>query len=371
MRRSNRLSSALRSLTLLLITIGVAVALDAQTPRKTSASSARRSVSQATARRPAVKKAKASARPLARTGTAAARNRTPRVAQKPTPRGRTRKRVVRPAAPPLPLLEARTPFGLDGLRADLGTLAATSIRNGSWGMMVTSITHGDTLFSINADVPHVPASTQKVLTSVLALDALGPQYRFRTEVLRSGSFRDGTVDGDLILRGDGDPSLSSRFIGRTADAAMDSLAMRVVRAGVRNVTGRVIGDASAFETRSVPAGWHPRILQDAYAGRVSALTLNENLVWVTVRPTTRGSAAEVVLEPATTAIPLRVSVRTVAGRRDRSSSRAPAPASASAAASASTRARIHIRTSLRIRRHSRPALSSPRCAATASPSAAA
>ena len=315
MRRSNRLSSALRSLTLLLITIGVAVALDAQTPRKTSASSARRSVSQATARRPAVKKAKASARPLARTGTAAARNRTPRVAQKPTPRGRTRKRVVRPAAPPLPLLEARTPFGLDGLRADLGTLAATSIRNGSWGMMVTSITHGDTLFSINADVPHVPASTQKVLTSVLALDALGPQYRFRTEVLRSGSFRDGTVDGDLILRGDGDPSLSSRFIGRTADAAMDSLAMRVVRAGVRNVTGRVIGDASAFETRSVPAGWHPRILQDAYAGRVSALTLNENLVWVTVRPTTRGSAAEVVLEPATTAIPLRASVRTVAGRR--------------------------------------------------------
>ena len=66
---------------------------------------------------------------------------------------------------------------------------------------------------------------------------------------------------------------------------------------------------------SIPDGWHPRILQDAYAGRVSALTLNENIVWVTIRPTTRGSAAEVVLEPATTAIPLRANVRTVAGRR--------------------------------------------------------
>lgn len=207
------------------------------------------------------------------------------------------------------------PFGLDGLRADLGTLAATSIRSGSWGMMVTSITHGDTLFSINADVPHLPASTQKVLTSVLALDALGAGYRFRTEVLHTGTLRNGRVDGDLVLRGDGDPSLSTRFIGRTPDAAMDSLVMRVVKAGVREVSGRVIGDATAFESRSVPEGWHPRILQDAYAGRVSGLTLNENIVWVTIRPTTRGSAAEVVLEPATAAIPLRANVRTVAGRR--------------------------------------------------------
>ena len=181
-------------------------------------------------------------------------------------------------------------------------------------MMVVSLTHGDTLFSINADVPHQPASTQKVLTSVLALNSLGPNYRYRTEVLYTGSLRDGRLDGDLILRGDGDPSLSSRFIGRTPDAAMDSLVGRLVRAGVRQVSGRVIGDASGFESRSIPEGWHPRILQDSYAGRVSALTLNENLVWVTVRPTTRGSPATVVLEPATTAIPLRASVRTVGGR---------------------------------------------------------
>ncbi len=308
--------SIVRSLILCVIALGVAGALDAQTPRKKSGATSRRTATQATARRTGTaKKAVAATRPLALSGTAAARNRSQRVTQKPRPRGRTRTRVARNAAPALPPLEARTPFGLDGLRADLGTLAATSIRNGSWGMMVTSVTHGDTLFSINADVPHVPASTQKMLTSVLALDALGPQYRFRTEVLHTGTLRDGTIDGDLILRGDGDPSLSSRFIGRTADAAMDSVVMRVVRSGVRTVTGRVIGDASAFETRSVPAGWHPRILQDAYAGRVSALTLNENIVWVTVRPTTRGSAAEVVLEPATTAIPLRASVRTVAGRR--------------------------------------------------------
>ena len=284
-----RCTPAFRTLALFLIALCFAVTTDAQKPRRKS-----------TARRTAA----VSARALPRTGSAAARNRL--TTTKP------RRRAARQSA--LPTLLPGIAFGLDGLRADLGTLAATSIRSGSWGMMVVSLSHGDTLFSINADVPHLPASTQKVLTSALAFDALGPQYRYHTDVLRTGTMKDGVVDGDLILRGDGDPSLSARFIGGKPDAAMDSLAIRVVRAGVRSVTGRVIGDASAFEARSIPAGWHPRILQDAYAGRVSGLSLNENLVWVTVRPTVRGSAAEAVLEPATAAIPLRSTVRTVAGR---------------------------------------------------------
>ena len=280
-------------LAMFLVALGFALGADAQKPPRKKRVT-RRSV-----------KATPS-RVLPRTGSAAARN---HIAAKP------RRRAARPAQPPLPPLVPGMAFGLDGLRADLGTLTGTSIRSGSWGVMVTSLTHGDTLFSINADVPHLPASTQKVLTTVLALDVLGPQYRYHTDVLYTGTMKDGVVAGDLILRGDGDPTLSARFIGGKPDAAMDSLAIRVVRAGVRTVTGRVVGDASAFESRSIPVGWHPRILQDAYAGRVSALSLNENLVWVTIRPTVRGSAAEVVLEPATTAIPVRSTVRTVAGRR--------------------------------------------------------
>ncbi len=246
----------------------------------------------------------ASKKTSARSGRASGRNRITRT--------RPRSRIARPAS--AHALKPGTAFGVDGLRADLGTLAAMSIHSGSWGMMVVSLTHGDTLFSINADVPHLPASTQKVLTSVLALNTLGPQYRYHTDVLRTGTLTNGRLDGDLILRGDGDPSMSSRFIGGKPDAAMDSLAARVVKAGVREVTGRVIGDASAFEARSIPEGWHRRILQDAYAGRVSGLSLNENIVWVTIRPTTKGQSAEVVLEPATTSIPLHSAVRTVAGR---------------------------------------------------------
>lgn len=278
----------------LLIALTISLPLDGQQPRRRKATG-RTTASAARSTRSAVRQ------------TAAARKRPARAMA-------TRRRTAAVARLAPARLEPRTGFGLDALRGDLGSLAGTSIRNGSWGMMVVSLTHGDTLFSINADVPHLPASTQKVLTSVLALNTLGPNFRYRTDVLHTGKLSGGRLDGDLILRGDGDPSMSSRFIGRTPDAAMDSLALRVVQSGVRVVTGRIVGDASAFETRSIPDGWHPRILQDSYAGRVSGLTLNENIVWVRVRPTARGGAAEVVLEPATTAIPLRTTVRTVGGR---------------------------------------------------------
>ena len=287
---TSRLTPALRTLVLFLIALGFATTASAQSkkPRKKTAAHA------------------ASKKTAAHSGSASGRNRNRITRTKP------RSRIARPAS--AHALKPGTAFGLDGLRADLGMLAETSIHSGSWGMMVVSLSHGDTLFSINADVPHLPASTQKVLTSVLALNTLGPQYRYHTDVLRTGTLSNGRLDGDLILRGDGDPSMSSRFIGGKPDAAMDSLAARVLKAGVRDVTGRVIGDATAFEARSIPEGWHKRILQDAYAGRVSGLSLNENIVWVTIRPTAKGNAADVVLEPATTSIPLHSSVRTVAGR---------------------------------------------------------
>jgi serine-type D-Ala-D-Ala carboxypeptidase/endopeptidase (penicillin-binding protein 4) len=326
--RRARLMPALRMLAMLVFLSGFAARIDAQrSPRKGERTAT-------VVRRPAARPAKATATvnraAVARAGSRAASQRaTARTARKASvgkasaasrsarsnAGRRPRRRNAAPPPPPLPPIEARAPFGIDSLRADLGWLAGTSIRSGSWGMLVVSLSEGDTLYALNPDVPHLTASTQKVLTTALALEALGPQYRYHTDILRTGTLREGVIDGDIVLRGDGDPSLSARFFGRAPDAAMDSLALRVVNAGVREITGRVIGDASAFEARSIPAGWHPRILQDSYAGRVSGLSLNENLVWVTIRPTTRGAPADVVLEPASAGIRLNANVRTVRGRR--------------------------------------------------------
>ena len=94
---------------------------------------------------------------------------------------------------------------------------------------------------------------------------------------------------------------------------MNRLADLVASSGISHVTGSVIGDASAFDDQKVPEGWLARYLQASYAARVSALSLNENVVIVAVAPTAAGRPARVVLEPSTSAIPLVANVRTVAG----------------------------------------------------------
>ncbi len=222
------------------------------------------------------------------------------------------RRAKRPAPAPLHWTE---PHGDLALSSDLHAMLTARVRSGEWGVMVVSLTRGDTLFAYNADDALRPASNMKLYTTALALDQFGPDHQFGTDVLREGAIgSDGVLRGDLVLRGGGDPSLSPRFIPGDPGEGMDVLAQLVAGAGVRRVTGNLIADASAFDPQRIPEGWQTRYLQAGYAARVSALSLNENLVWVVVRPGDGKRAADVSLEPATT-IPLRSTVRTVAGSR--------------------------------------------------------
>jgi D-alanyl-D-alanine carboxypeptidase/D-alanyl-D-alanine-endopeptidase (penicillin-binding protein 4) len=182
-------------------------------------------------------------------------------------------------------------------------------RSGAWGVMVVSLTRGDTLFALNPDAMLQPASTLKMYTAAIALERLGPNHTFKTSVVRDGPVRDGVLEGTLYLRGDGDPSLSPRYF--PDERPMDRLARQVVAAGIRRVTGGIVADASAFEDRLIPEGWQSRYLGAAYAARVSALSLNENLVWVVVTPS--AGRAQVALEPASTTVPVVSTVRVVGG----------------------------------------------------------
>lgn len=228
--------------------------------------------------------------------------------RKPAPsRSRRAEQPIAPAA------HYTSPRSAGALARDLGIFLERT-RGGTWGVMVTSLSRGDTLFERNAGGELMPASTMKLLTSALAFDRLGTDYQFSTAVLRDRPVAsDGTLRGDLYLRGDGDPALSGRFLDGGPNAPMQILARQVAAAGIRRVTGDVIGDAAAFDTARVPSGWQRRYLGAAYAARVSALSLNENIVWVAVSPGA-GGRASVALEPATTVIPVVNTARTVGGR---------------------------------------------------------
>ncbi|OYV62780.1 MAG: hypothetical protein B7Z72_14880, partial [Gemmatimonadetes bacterium 21-71-4] len=93
---------------------------------------------------------------------------------------------------------------------------------------------------------------------------------------------------------------------------MDRLAREIAAAGIRHVTGDIVADASAFTDKPIPEGWKRRYLSAAYAAPVSALSLNENVVWVAVTPGTR--RADVGLEPASTVFTVNNQVTMRPGR---------------------------------------------------------
>ncbi|WP_327065274.1 D-alanyl-D-alanine carboxypeptidase/D-alanyl-D-alanine endopeptidase [Kitasatospora sp. NBC_01302] len=161
------------------------------------------------------------------------------------------------AAPASPAPLAAT--ALDRLLADRRlTGAAVSA-------LVTDATTGEVLYQHSPDAQLLPASTLKTVTAAAALDLLGPDHRFTTTVLAAGR-RTGTVlTGDLVLRGGGDPSL--------LPADLDALAARVAAAGIGEVSGDVLADASRYDDVPLGAGWAWDDQGAYYSPEISALTL--------------------------------------------------------------------------------------------------
>ncbi len=188
------------------------------------------------------------------------------------------------------------------LAARLDTLIAPVAAQAAVGVCVCSLDQGDELYARNADAAFVPASNQKLLIAAAALDALGPDFCFTTRLLLLGPRHGATLDGDLILRGGGDPTLTT--------AGLAALADRVAALGLRRVTGRVRADDSVFDRERLGSGWSWDDEPYAYAAPISGLTVNKNSVGVEVRPAARpGLPLKVRLDPP--AAPMNVTVRAV------------------------------------------------------------
>jgi serine-type D-Ala-D-Ala carboxypeptidase/endopeptidase (penicillin-binding protein 4) len=117
----------------------------------------------------------------------------------------------------------------------------------STGAVAIDLTTGETVYSRNASLSLLPASNEKLAVTYAALTALGPGFRIETDVLGEGQEIGTTWQGDLVLKGYGDPTLSS--------AGLADLARQVRAAGITAVTGRVLGDESWFDTRRMAPGW--------------------------------------------------------------------------------------------------------------------
>jgi serine-type D-Ala-D-Ala carboxypeptidase/endopeptidase (penicillin-binding protein 4) len=171
---------------------------------------------------------------------------------------------------------------------------------------------------------HFPAfsSNMKLYTVAAALDRFGPDYRFVTSVYAPArADRTGTLRGDLVVYGRGDPTYSTRFNGegdKDYYRAIDELAARVYDAGVRRVEGDLVGDESYFAGGRLAPGWEWDDLQWWYGAEVSALSVNDNSVDLSVKPGARaGDPALITVGPSTSLVTVVDRTRTVAAGQGR------------------------------------------------------
>jgi D-alanyl-D-alanine carboxypeptidase/D-alanyl-D-alanine-endopeptidase (penicillin-binding protein 4) len=171
------------------------------------------------------------------------------------------------------------------------TLAQNPVAQAAvWGIRVVDLETGRTFYESNPRKLFVPASNTKLFTTALALERLGPEHRFTTRVLAaSAPDADGVVRGDVLLIGGGDPNFSARTIPYRYDdewaanslAPMNDLADQIVRAGVRRITGAIVGDDTRYAWQPFPDGWAIDDAAYEYGAPVSALSFNDSIVKVT------------------------------------------------------------------------------------------
>jgi D-alanyl-D-alanine carboxypeptidase/D-alanyl-D-alanine-endopeptidase (penicillin-binding protein 4) len=196
---------------------------------------------------------------------------------------------------------ARALNPLDELRQSLLNITrGPGVQRGAWGVVVHSLERDERLFELNPRTLLVPASAAKIVSVATAADAVGWEFRYETTLRAAGPIVDGTLRGDLLVVGSGDPSIGGRAGGDLA-AWIDALKA----AGIRRIEGRVVGDDDALEEPRPQLAWTWDDLGYTTGALFGALNLGENRTFVTLSPgTAPGAPAVVAVSPQAAYRPL-------------------------------------------------------------------
>jgi D-alanyl-D-alanine carboxypeptidase/D-alanyl-D-alanine-endopeptidase (penicillin-binding protein 4) len=169
-------------------------------------------------------------------------------------------------------------------------LRSAGVPDSALGFVVLDAASGRTLLEWQADLPLNPASLAKLVTTQAALERLGPAWTWVTPVWVQGAVRDGVLEGDLVIKGSGDPKLVQERLWL--------LLRRVMQLGVREIRGDIVLDNSAFAVPDVPPGEFDGESMRPYNVQPAALLLNYRAIVYTFTPDAGAGVARVGVEPA-------------------------------------------------------------------------
>jgi D-alanyl-D-alanine carboxypeptidase/D-alanyl-D-alanine-endopeptidase (penicillin-binding protein 4) len=178
-----------------------------------------------------------------------------------------------------------TPRTLADLQGRIGEIVRQpALDPGFFAVKIVSLDTGNVIYEQNANKFVRPASNMKLYTVAAALDRLTPDYHFITTVYAKEPADKGTIKGDLIIYGRGDPSIAARFNNGDYFKGINDLADRVVAAGVKRIKGDLVGDESYFNGAPLGSGWEWEDLTWSYGAQISPLSVNDNAIDLTVKP---------------------------------------------------------------------------------------
>src|ERR1051326_1386973 len=198
----------------------------------------------------------------------------------------------------------------DRLAREVETIIAQPpLDHASWGIDVVELDSGKRIFARNAEQLFIPASNTKLFTTAAALAIAGPDYRFRTTVEAEGKVDGhGRLLGDLVIVGRGDPNISGRTLPYSLKTQrtpphtqiLEEMADQVARSGLKAVDGDLIGDDTYYAFERYAEGWAQDDLQWIDGAPVSALSFNDNVVFLNIQPGEQpGDKALITVEPET------------------------------------------------------------------------
>ncbi|MBA3663887.1 MAG: D-alanyl-D-alanine carboxypeptidase/D-alanyl-D-alanine-endopeptidase, partial [Bacteroidetes bacterium] len=173
--------------------------------------------------------------------------------------------------------------------------ADKDLKNAAIGYCVLDAKSSEVISEYNSHQFLIPASTLKVITTAAALGILGSSYRFETALCYTGTFdkATGIINGDLVIYGHGDPTLQSENFFKDTVQITDRWANVLKAKGVKEIKGKIIGDASYFD-RTIPGNWIWADINNYFGVAPCALSYNDNKFKVVYCSKDAGCKAEVL-----------------------------------------------------------------------------
>lgn len=203
-----------------------------------------------------------------------------------------------------------TPLG--NLRTEIDQLLNDpAFASATWGVYIEIPDKREVLYRHNENKLLIPASNMKLFTTAAALVRFGPNFTYKTRLYTDGVVQNGTLKGNIVVKGSGDPTISGRYNGGVIVGTFLDWADSLKAMGINAITGDVIGDDDYFDDVPLGNSWSWDDEPYWYSAHISGLSFNDNAIDVLIKPGEKaGDPAIIEIDPPTSYIQIKNNIKT-------------------------------------------------------------